>query len=1136
MMRWVLSSFLIAVLCAFTLPNFQLTVTPPAGPVIAINGSSTPNQTVNGTTMTVSASNGPGLARDFLMVCLSGGACDGGTYASDYLNCSQSQPSTPYPTGTPTGGCTFAVPSTPSNQYYIQWQSLTTGTVIATLPFTVPSGPVSITSATVSPNSVTQNQAFSGALSATCSATCPSTASFAFTTDVTVCKTNDNAGADNNNLFTLSGSNNSTLSATAGNTSTPGTYYACIAVSMTGVTKSPLDFEVAVTVNPAVQAQITGVTVTPSSCTINSPATTCNFSGTLAAVCNVTPCPPGAIFALSNGVTGTGCSGSNPCITANGATSGSTVNAGATFTATVTNGPGNAADWVQICTLGGPPSAANCYHAPGGGYSWAFLNNCGFVPGSTGVTAGSCQLRAPITPGSYTLYFLLNNTLTSDASATFTVAAAPIPVVVQTQSNTSLVSTSPCSWTIPQAIGSGHTVMGYLHTTNSTDTAQSYPISITDNAGNTYTLSTGVQWQPYPEDIGYWYNTNITGNPTTINFNFNNGVSNTCNVGFVEYTGINSVTPIVGPTVDASTLNPSITISPSSPSWIWVFGATDTDEGSELNNSDFVILLPNFSTDGLGVWHSSAMVSGSKTLTWTNSYFNASTCGDGSATTTGCSTVMIAAALSNSGGNPSPTITVNGASSGTTVSPGASITLAVANGPGNLYDWIDLCTGGTSSCSDSDPYVFIANCSPNIPTSGATGTKSCSMTASSTAGNYTAVYRTCTQSSATACSVAASPILASAPFTVSTTSGGSPTITVNGSSTGVTVSAAASLSVAVAHGPGSPSDWISICNTGTASSANCDGAGYSWSFINGCPTHTVPGTGISSATCSLAAPSPTSTTNYTVNFLSSNGYTVLAAAPITVTGTGTGGGTQPACGSSCPAPAGYHWSLADGWDAEFYQGVNGTGVSSLGGFTNTWSPDPQGGNGSYSFGSSGITLLPDCSNGTRMELTLAPTYPTTGALTPVGTATALNYGVYEARIQQSDAHGDFWWRSNEGAAAAETDIAETIGIPSNAYVGRTTYDPINPVTVLGPQYNYPGNAGDLTASFHDYTLVWAWDGSPHGSQKTYFDGVAQDSPYNLQSSDWDYGVHQHFSTDGASGSCPKPYIINYFRYWKQMPG
>ena len=239
-------------------------------------------------------------------------------------------------------------------------------------------------------------------------------------------------------------------------------------------------------------------------------------------------------------------------------------------------------------------------------------------------------------------------------------------------------------------------------------------------------------------------------------------------------------------------------------------------------------------------------------------------------------------------------------------------------------------------------------------------------------------------------------------------------------------------------------------------------------------------------------------------------------------------GTQPACMPGCAPPSGYHWSLVDGWDAEFNQGPNGPGVGSLGGFENTWNPTYSG-TGGYFFDANGLNLTADCSNGgARTEVTLAPNYPTTGALAPVGSANTLNYGIYEARMRESTNHNDFWWRSNEGSANAETDIAEVLDGPSTVSYG--VFDPIGGAT--NPGFDYPGNT-DLTAAFYTYDMVWSWDGSPHGSETVYFDGTQQGPSYNLQSSDWDYGVHQHFSTDGPA--CSPPYAINYFRYWKQMP-
>jgi hypothetical protein len=128
-------------------------------------------------------------------------------------------------------------------------------------------------------------------------------------------------------------------------------------------------------------------------------------------------------------------------------------------------------------------------------------------------------------------------------------------------------------------------------------------------------------------------------------------------------------------------------------------------------------------------------------------------------------------------------------------------------------------------------------------------------------------------------------VLASAPFQVTVPSPSS--ITVNGASGGTTVSAGASMSVAVANGPGNRADWIGVCNSGaTPAFGQCDGAGYSWDYLN-C-TQTYPNTGTTSASCSLATPGAGG--NYIVGFFSNDTYTVLASAPLTVSGGGGGGG------------------------------------------------------------------------------------------------------------------------------------------------------------------------------------------------------------------------------------------------------
>lgn len=332
-----------------------------------------------------------------------------------------------------------------------------------------------------------------------------------------------------------------------------------------------------------------------------------------------------------------------PAITVNGKSSGASVMAGVPITVAVSGGPGNPKDWMGVCNTPSPTSGANCEHS--GGDAWAFLSNCASDPPASGVTSGSCTLYAPVVTGPWYVDYLTNNTYNSIASASFTVTPnTQFPEIVQAPS-ASFASNSPCNWTIPQAIAWGDTVVGFVHTTIQNDAGEAYPTSVTDNAGNTYVLSSGVHWEPYPEDIGYFYKTNVTGNPTVFHVNFGNGQTNDCNVGLVEYSSVSAVTPIVGPTQDHNSPTPSISISPATPSYIWAFGATNSISNASMLSSGFNVLIDDQPADGLSVWGSVDQLSGTQTLTFENGVYANSTCLDGTQTTTGCSAVMIAAGI-----------------------------------------------------------------------------------------------------------------------------------------------------------------------------------------------------------------------------------------------------------------------------------------------------------------------------------------------------------------------------------------------------------------------------------------------------------------------------------------------------------
>jgi len=110
---------------------------------------------------------------------------------------------------------------------------------------------------------------------------------------------------------------------------------------------------------------------------------------------------------------------------------------------------------------------------------------------------------------------------------------------------------------------------------------------------------------------------------------------------------------------------------------------------------------------------------------------------------------------------------------------------------------------------------------------------------------------------------------------------------VNGSSNAV-VMEGANLAVALANGPGNPTDWVGLAAAGTADYTSL----ISWVYLSG--SQTAPNTGVTSATIMMSAPMVDG--SYEARFYLNNYWTVLTRTTFIV------GGTVPPPPSAPPPP------------------------------------------------------------------------------------------------------------------------------------------------------------------------------------------------------------------------------------------
>ena len=509
-----------------------------------------------------------------------------------------------------------------------------------------------------------------------------------------------------------------------------------------------------------------------------------------------------------------------------------TVAAGATLTATVANGPGNRLDWVAVC----PPSATS------GCTDWKYLNGTRAAPAS-GLTGATLTFAVPTTAGQYMLKFFVNDTQTvlatsvavtvtggdgggGGGSATPSVTPS-VTTVAAGATLTASVANGPgnrLDWVAlcPPSATSGCTDWKYLNGTRAA------PASGLTGATLTFAVpTTAGQYM-----LKFFVNDTQTVLATSVAVTVTGGDG-----GGGGGSATPSVTPSVTTVAAGATLTASVANGPG-------------------NRLDWVALCPPSATSGCTDWKylngtRAAPASGltGATLTfavpttagqYTLKFFLNDT------QTLLATSVTVTVTGGGGGGSVTPSVTP----SVTTVAAGANLTATVANGPGNLYDWVGLYASGSTTLLD---WKYLSG-TRVAPATGLTGA-AVTFTAPTTPGSYDLRFFPNNSFTLLATSV---------PVTV--TGGGSVTPSITPSAT--TVAAGANLTATVANGPGNRLDWVGLYASGSTTLLD-------WKYLNG--TRVAPTTGVTGA--ALTFTMPTKPGLYTLGFFQNDTFVALGWSP-----------------------------------------------------------------------------------------------------------------------------------------------------------------------------------------------------------------------------------------------------------------
>jgi hypothetical protein len=734
-------------------------------------------------------------------------------------------------------------------------------------------------------------------------------------------------------------------------------------------------------------------------------------------------------------------------ITVNGAAppNGVTVGAATSVSIAVSDGPGNATDWIALFPVGAADSAY---------LHWSYLSGT-TTPPASGLTAATFTTHAPLAAGDYEWRLFANNGSSRLATSS----------VVTVSASSAVLTVNGVAAPAVAIVGAGGSVT----------------VSLSGGPGNpTDWIGLAPQGSPDATLVDWRYLDGTTVPPAngvtsgTVQFLapataghyelrlFAHGTSGRLATGAITVSAstaaltVNDTAPPTAVPVHAGTyVNVEVTGGPAQPGdWVGLFAANAADAGHVawryLNGST---TLPSGGLSDASLIFSVPVAAGSYEFR----FFNANTL-----TRLATSTTMVVSASS-------ATLSVNGtaAPTSTTAAAGSQAVVSVNGGPANVGDWVGLFLAGAPDAAVLD-WRYL-NDTAQVPGTGLS-TATLHFGVPTTPGTYE--FRFFTEGGGGLLATSGPVVV---PQTVAQ-------ISVNGVAppTPVTVAPGSSITVEITGGPANPTDWVALAVQGAP-----DSTYVAWQYLNG--SSAPPDPGLSSGTVSFVLPAAAGV--YEIRLFAHNSsQRITTSAPISASTESpavTVTITSPFPGTTFNAPSSLSVSTSTSITGgtisrvDFFTGSALVGSSSVAPYAIDWVSPPQG---AHVLTAAVVDSTSTITTSAPIAITIGPAGATAGTLgTPIAGPPGGVYGVGQVITLTADAGTEIRYTldGSEPAIGSATYIAP-LSIPgTGATVRARAYRPgWTESDVASETYQIDATPPTIVATLTPPPNAWGWNNTP----------------------------------------------------------